>query len=234
MSCSFSSRDRRVASVLDIIQAWRLDNGVNAASNPTGLTSTPQGDGSITVIYDAAGTTIAMTIRFYSPAAVQQNLVLTGITTLNDAFDAAATQLAASFTTGTSFAVGSWTISGGGLSGSGAVTGLFGGASNRRITSLSTTTATPSGGPPPDATSAITDSGPPACTLTFATSGLQIDAGPSVIYPTGSLPLTLVGPNATVSAVVTFNGSVTANIVVADVTGSFNYDIVSRSLTYVP
>lgn len=225
---------RRVDAVLDIVEAWRLDNGVNAASDPSGLTWAEQGDGRINVTYVVAGSTIAMTIRFYSPSGTQQNLNLGSATTLNDAFDAAATDLATNFPTGTSFAVGSWTISGGGLSGSGAVTGLFGGASNRRITSLSTTGATPSGGPPPAASSSVSDSGPPACTLTFATSGLQIDAGPTVVYPTGSIPVTLVGPNATVSAVVSFAGTSTANIVVTDIAGSFDYDVVTRSLTYVP
>lgn len=224
---------RRVNSVLDIVQTWRLDNGTNASSDPAGLTWTEQGDGRITVTYVNVGATVTMTIRFYNPTGTQQNLDLTGATTLNDAFDAAATQLAANFSTGTSFAVGDWTLSGGGLSGSGAVTGLFGGSSNRRITSLSTTSAVPSGGPPPAASSSVTDSGPPICTLTFATAGLQIDAGPSVVYPSGSIPLTLVGPNATVSGVVSFNGTATANIVVTDISGSFNYNLVSRSLTYV-
>ena len=225
---------RRANAVLDIVQAWRLDNGTNAGTDPAGLSWIEQGDGRITVTYVNAGATVTMTIRFYNPTGTQQNLDLTGATTLNDAFDAVATQLAANFPTGTSFAVGDWTLSGGGLSGSGAVTGLFGPSSNRRITSLSTTTATPSGGPPPAASSSVTDSGPPACTLTFATAGLQIDAGPSVTYPIGSIPLTLVGPNATVSGVVSFDGTATANIVITDIPGSFDYDVVSRTLTYLP
>ena len=227
---------RRVNAVIDILQAWRLDNGTNAASDPSGLTWSEQGDGRITLSYVVAGSTIAMTIRFYSPTGTQQNLNLTGATTLNDAFDVAATQLAANFPTGTCFAVGDWSISGGGLSGTGAVTGLFGGASNRRITSLSTTTATPSGGPPPAATGTVNDSGPPNCTLTFATTDLQIDVGPTVVYPTGSIPMTLVATGSsytTVAAVVTFDGTSTANIVVTGIAGSFDYDVVSRTLTYV-
>ena len=37
----------------------------------------------------------------------------------------------------------------------------------------------------------------------------------------------------TVAAVVTFDGTSTANIVVTGIAGSFDYDVVSRTLTYV-
>lgn len=238
LSDCFPNLYDKVEQLLDVVDAWRLASG-SSIPNPTGLGSVAeQGDGSVTLSYALGSTTLAMTIRFYSPTGVVQDLALSGFSSggdLNDLVDIAADELRANFPSGDSFLVGDWTLSGGGIAGSGAVTGILGrDGSQDRLIEVRTTTDTPAGGPPPAATSTITDNGPPLCAITFSTDGLALDDAALQTYPIGTIDFTLLGPEATVSASVTFNGTSVASITVTGVTGSFLFDIATRELTYVP
>lgn len=220
--------------LLDIADTWRLQSGSSIA-DPAGLSFAEQGDGSVTLTYTVAGTTVAMTIVFYSPTGVAQNLNLGSPSSLNDLIDVAADELRTSFPSGDSFLVGEWTATGGGISGTGALTGILTrSGSQDRLFELRTTTATPAGGPPPAATGVLTDNGPPVCTLTFDIPGLQLDAAAQQAYPVGDLDLTLAGPQATITASVTFDGTSTASIVVTGINGTFRFNIATRALTFVP
>jgi hypothetical protein len=223
----------RAEQLLDLAETWRLNSGA-AIPDPAGLTFAEQGDGSVTISYPLNGSTIAMTVRFYSPTGVQQNLSLGSPATLNDLIEVAATELRTTFGTAETFVVGDWTISGGGITGSGALTGIVTGTgSPAELRELRTTSGTPSGGLPPAGTSSVTDNGPPVCTLTFAIPGLRIDQQAGQEYPIGVVNLTLVGPEATVVGAIELDGTSTANITITDIPGSFDYDVEARSLNYV-
>ena len=238
LSDCFPNLYDKVEQLLDVVDAWRLASG-SSIPNPTGLGSvTEQGDGSVTLSYSLGGTTLAMTIRFYSPTGVVQDLALSGFSSggdLNDLVDIAADELRTNFPSGDSFLVGSWTLSGGGIAGSGAVTGVLGrDGSQDRLIEVRTTTDTPAGGPPPAASSTITDNGPPLCAITFSTDGLALDDAPQQSYPVGTIDFSLLRSPTTVTASVTFDGTSVAAITVSGVTGSFLFDIAQRELSYVP
>jgi hypothetical protein len=225
----------RAQALLDVAETWRLNNGT-AIADPAGLSWSEQGDGSVQVTYAVGGgTTIAMTVRFYSPTGVQQDLALGTPATFNDLMDVAATELRNTFGATPTFMVGDWTISGGGITGSGALTGIISGSgSSSELLELRTTTATPAGGPPPVATSSVTDNGPPVCTFAFTIPQLETDGQPNQQYPIGTVSITLTGPEAVVDGVITFDGTSTANIAITDIPGSFDFDVEARSLVYVP
>jgi hypothetical protein len=223
----------RAQSLLDLAETWRLNNGA-AIPDPAGLTFAEQGDGSVQISYAVDGSTIAMTVRFYSPTGVQQDLALGTPATLNDLVEAAATELRTAFGADQTFVVGEWTISGGGISGSGALTGVVSGTgSPARLIELRTTSATPTSGLPPAATSTVTDNGPPVCTLNFSSDSLRTDDQPGQAFPIGVINLTIVGPEATVAGSITLDGTSTASIAIDDIPGSFDYDVDARTLNYV-
>ena len=237
LSDCFPNLYDKVEQLLDVVDAWRLASG-SSIPNPSGLGSvTEQGDGSVTLSYSLGGTTLAMTIRFYSPTGVVQDLALSGFSSggdLNDLVDIAADELRTNFPSGDSFLVGSWTLSGGDIAGSGSVTGILGRVSSvDRLLEVRTTSDTPAGGPPPAASSTITDNGPPLCAITFSTASLTIDDVAQQSYPNGTIDFTLLGPEATVTASVTFDRTSVAEITVTGVTGRFLFDIAQRELTYV-
>jgi hypothetical protein len=173
-----------------------------------------------------AGLTFAIAIRFYSAVGAQQNLDLAGATTLNDVFARGASQLVAN-----DFAVGSWTLSGGGFSGSGAFTGRYEGTSSLAIRSLRTTSSTVSGGEPATTLGSITSTGGGGARLDFTSGGIELPG--SLAYPNGSLTATLVAPTATLTLLVTFDGTAVITIVVTGIDGWFTYDVENRTLHYI-
>ncbi len=230
----------RADALLAIADTWRQANS-QPIPDPTGLTfqvNSEAGGTVVNVTYTTSGTTITMAIRFYSPTGAQQTLSLTGFTTLNATIDEAANQLRTSFGDTDKFMVGDYSISGGGITATGeALTGIIGGSTNQNELEELRTTATSStisGGPPATEPSTITDSGPPSCALTFNIPGLLLDETPTQEYPIGTVTLSVAGPNATVTATITFDGSNTATIVVTDIPGSYAFNLDTRTRTFVP
>jgi hypothetical protein len=228
----------RLEALLDIADTWRQQNDT-PIPDPTGLTATvgsEAGGTIVTVDYTVGATTINMVLRFYSPAGAQQTLTLNG-SSLDEIVDDAATDLRNLFPGQGPFVVGDYTISGGGISGSDSLTGIIGGATNQneleelRTTAASSTVTT---GVPATDSATITDAGPPACTITFSIPGLRTDDAPTQEYPIGVVELSLTGPQTTVAATVTFDGSATAVIDVDDVPGTFRFNVATRELTFVP
>jgi hypothetical protein len=219
-------------AVLDVADSWRLNDG-GALANPAVTSFGEQPDGSVTILYNTSGASIAMTVRFYSPTGVVQDLSLGTPATLDDLVVAAATALRTAFPTGNPFLVGAWTLTGPGLTGNGALTGILGGTTAQpELTEVRTTTAFPAGGPPPLAAGTLLENGPPLCGLSFATPGLQIDRSTNQERPIGVLNLTVQGPEASVAATMTFDGSTVTRVVVQEVPGAFVYDLATRTLTF--
>ncbi len=236
----FPNLYRRVQALLDLTDTWRQLNG-QPIPDPVGLTWQVDAEAGGTVVdvtYVVDGTTIAMAIRFYSPTGAQQTLTtLTGQTTLDATIDAAATELRDVFGAADKFMVGDYTISGGGITGSDSLTAIIGGSTNQNeLEELRTTAAssTIAGGPPDVDPATITDAGPPVCSLTFTIPGLLTDETPTQEYPIGTVTLSIAGPEATVGATITFDGSAVAVIDVDDVPGTFTFDVETRTLTFVP
>lgn len=208
----------KLGALLDYAKTWRLQ-GTPSSTDPVGLTWSEQLDGTLTVTFVVGDFTVTSTISFYSPTGDLRNLDITA-TSLAEAIDDAAGQLRDEFATSNPFMVGDWDIAGPGVTGSGAFTGIIGGATNaNELESISTTTATPAGGPPPNADCSITVTDTAdTCTLTFNTSGLSTDAEVGQEYPTGTIDFTLsklateTSPAASVSASMTFDGTATAKL----------------------
>lgn len=208
----------KLGALLDYAQTWRLQ-GTPSATDPAGLSWSEQTDGTLSVTFVVGAFTITSTVSFYSPTGDLRNLDITA-TSLAEAIDDAAGQLRDEFQTSNPFMVGAWTITGTGVSGSGAFTGIIGGATNaNELESISTTSPTPAGGPPPnaDATITVTDSAD-TCTLTFNTTGLVTDGEVGQEYPVGTIDFTLskeatdTEAAVSVSATMTFDGTATAKL----------------------
>jgi hypothetical protein len=224
--------------LLAIAETWRL-NTDGSIPDPDGLVHS--GNGPINVTYEVDDCTIAMTIRFYSPAGAEQQALPLTATSLADRIDEAATELRNQFGTGNPFLVGEWTITGtkGGsaFSGGGALTGILGGSTNaNELEELRTTTATPAGGPPPIAVNTISEG---ACTLTVSTDSLVTDSFPTQEYPIGTMTATVDGDDADtdaeVTATLTFDNTAVVSIVLAGTTGGrFLYNLDTRTLTTAP
>jgi hypothetical protein len=219
--------------VLDLAETWRMNTN-GSIPDPPGVVHT--GSGPIDVTYDVGGCTITMQIRFYSPAGAEQTGIADTATTLADKIDEAATELRNLFTSGQPFLVGDWTIAGvkGGdtFSGSGALTGIIGGSTNQNeLEELRTTTASPSGGPPPNADNTLQEG---ACTLTFNTTSLRTDESPTQEYPIGTLNVTIddsaTAASPDVTATMQFDGSAVVRIAI-DGVDRFNYNVDTRALT---
>lgn len=221
-----------VDGLLDLAQTWRLQTP--PAADPTGLTWSEQPDGSVQLAYTLSSVTISAVIRFYSPTGTMQDLDLSAATSLSEAIDAAATELATLFGTADKFMTADWTLAGATSSGSGQWTGIIGGTTNQNeLEELRTTSGTPSGGPPPVAPGTVSDTGSGmTCTLTFQTASLQTDTVVDQQYPIGTINLTITNPETTVTAAIVFDGTAVAHITASDIPGNFDYQLETNSLTY--
>ena len=233
----FPNLYRWVGGLLAIADTWKQQDGANPA-DPTGLSTTVNMDGSITAMLAVGGTTITMDIKFYGPGGAEQDLsaFVTTPTSLADKIDAAATELRNRFPTGEKFIHGVWSIAGGGITATGeGLTGIIGGVANQNeLEEVRTTLATVSGGIPAGDPSTVTDNGPPLCSLTFDIPSLITDEDPGQEYPRGVVALTVVGPEATVNATITFDKTAIATVAVDGVNGSFAFNLDTRQLTYNP
>ena len=220
--------------LLDLADTW-WDRSNGNPPDPSGLVHT--GTGPIDVTYTVDGCTITMQIKFYDPTGVEQTNIGTG-TALSDKIDTAATSLRASFPGGTPFIVGDWSLSGtkdgDPVTGSGALTGLIGGSTNgNELEELRTTTATPAGGPPPNADSTVIET---HCSMTFNTTGLLTDERPGQEFPEGVVDIAIDDDDTTedpdVTATLTFDGSSVITIAI-DGVDRFTYDATTRTLTSI-
>lgn len=222
----------KLDALIDFAALWRLNDNQNPP-DPSSLTWSEQSDGSIDATISLSGFAIQATIVFYSPTGIQQNLALS-TTSLSQALDDAATQLRNAFGASDPFMVGSWTITGSGVSGSGALTAIIGGSTNQNeLEELRTTVSTPAGGPPANADSSIVLTGSPTCTLTFNTPSLVTDAFPTQEYPNGTITLTLSRPGRTVTASLVFDTTAVAQLTVDGISGRFDIDLETYSITFV-
>lgn len=219
----------KLGALLDYVETWRLQDG---SHTPSGTLSWSLGsDGRLTVSLVVGEFTIDSTISFYSPDGTLQNLTLTA-SGLAEAIDEAAGRLRTLFPSSKPFMVGAWTMNGSGVTGSGAFTGIIGGTTDgNELESISTTTATPAGGPPPNDDGSITVTGTDTCTLTFNTTGLSTDTAVGQEYPVGTIDFTLsrlateTAPAVSVDAALTFDGTSTAKL-----GGLFTLDLDTYSL----
>lgn len=227
--------------LIDFSDLWRL-NGGNDPADPAGLVWSEQANGTINYTITVPGFTLTGVISFYNASGALQNLNLS-IVSLAQAIDDAATQLSAQGPG--SFMVGTWQVNDTGgptESGSGAFTGLIGGSTNQNeLEEVRTTSATPAGGVPPNATGSLgwTD-GTETCTLTFdtphapATVGLRTDESPTQEYPIGTMHFSLQGPLATIEADLAFDGTVIARLTVTGIGGHFDINLETLDITAAP
>jgi hypothetical protein len=227
-----------VDGLLQIADTWKQQDGVNPPDPPE-LNWSVVGmdiDASLTV----GSTTIQMLISFYGPNGAKQDAatLIGSATQLSDAMDNAATQLRNDFPLATEekHIHGVWNISGGGISATGeALNGEIGGVSNQNELEVLRTTIVPViTGIPANDPSTITDNGPPVCTLTFNIPALFTDEEPGQEYPRGDVAITVVGPEATVDATISFNKTAIATITIAGVNGSFAFNVETREITFNP
>lgn len=222
--------------LLQLVELWRLNDNDNPA-NPSGLTCVLTGP---TLVVDwtipSTSITIHMGINFYSPTGAQQTLTLSNSSVVSLAVDDAATQLRNLFSTANPFMTGDWTISGGGYSGSGTLTGIIGGSTNGNeleeiFTSANSTTI--SGGVPANATNSITIAGTDTCSIVFETAGttgrIATDQTPGQEYPEGVLDVTITNltadPDVVLDAALTFDGTATALLTVTGIQGVFEINL---------
>lgn len=225
-----------VGSLFEIAKAWRLKSG---DSNPAGLTVDVVGD-RLDVAFVVDGVTISMTIEFFGPDGDDPSLSSLGALStpvqLSAAIEAAADELWSLYPSSSQekYMVGEWNISGGGITATGeALTGIIGGsAASPQLTSVSTTLADGSAGVPAADPSTVIDSGPPECSLTFATSDLLLDEDVGQSFPDGVVDVTIDAPDATVSASITFDKTATATVVVDGAPGSWAFNLLTRNITY--
>lgn len=224
----------KAEGLLDLAETWRMNTN-GSVPDPTGLVHS--GSGPITATYTFDGCTLAMTIRFYDPNGNEQTSLPLTATSLADRIDEAATSLRNSFPGGDPFLVGDWTLTGAGVSGSGALTGIIGGSTNQNeLEELRTTEVTPAGGPPAIAASTVTEG---ACTLTFRTASLVTDSFPAQEYPIGTMTVTIDGTDADsladVTATITFDNTAVVKIAIDGVaSGRFELNVETRAFNSVP
>lgn len=226
----------KTEALLNLAETWRM-NTSGSIPDPAGLTHSGSGPITATFAPTAAGFVISMTIRFYDPDGNEQTGLPLTATSLADRIDEAATSLRDDFPTGSPFLVGDWTLSGGGATGSGALTGIIGGSTNgNELAELRTTTATPVSGPPPVAASEVNEG---ACALTFSTDSLVTDSFPLQEYPIGTVTVTIDGDDADalaeVTATVTFDNTAVIRIdITGAATGHFEFNVETRAFTALP
>ena len=71
------------------------------------------------------------------------------------------------------------------------------------------------------------------CQLTFRTENLQTDTQPNQQYPIGTVTMRVDG-QAVVTATITMNDNVLAQITVSDVPGNFTYNLDTGDVDYNP
>lgn len=219
--------------LLQLAELWRFNNSTSPA-DPAELTWMEATDGTIDATLVIAGCTLDADISFFSPTGALQELDLSAATTLNEAIGAAATELRNLFAGQSPFIVGTWTMTGTGVSGSGSLTGIIGGTTNlNELETLSTTGPTPDGGPPAVASSSIQLTGTQTCSLTFEANGLQTDTVPDQQFPIGTINLTIQGEE-TATATITFDNTATATIDVSGVPGTFSFNLNTSEISFSP
>lgn len=233
----------KLAHLLALAATWRID-AADPVPDPPGADWQARADGSLRVEVPAGESTLAMTMRFFSPAGEPQRLDLDGAASLNDAVRAAAAELRTRFGVRGAFVVGAWTLDGVEspdtadetiVTGSGALTGVFGGSPARPdLARLFVTGTTIDAGPPAVEPSTIALRGARECELRFraADGGLDIDAARDQVAPIGTLELVLAGPLQVVTLAMAFRNTQTAQIVVDGAGGHFDYDLANARLTY--
>lgn len=215
----------KLDELMTFVDLWRL-NGTEDPPDPSGLSWTENGSGVIDYTINAGSFTIAGSIAFYSPTGVPYDATLTPAPggSLSQAIDDAATEMRGAFATGRPFMVGSWTISGTGVSGSGAFTGLIAGATNgNELEELRTTTTTVTTGPPDVADASITTTGSEVCVFTFRLPGLLTDQTPTQDYPEGTMTFSLENQttSTTIAGSLVFDATSEARLMVTGFTGYF-------------
>ncbi|MCA8954407.1 MAG: hypothetical protein KDE27_33185 [Planctomycetes bacterium] len=231
----------KLDELLSFADLWRLNDGSNPA-DPSGLTWSEDGSGTISYSITLSAFSITGEIRFYSPAGAQFDATITPSPggSLSQAIDDAATQVRAMFPSGTPFMVGEWNLAGipsaGSVSSSGlssspaAFTGMIG---TSQLEELRTTqgTAAVSGGPPPVQTDVITTVGSDTCVFSFSMSSLVTDGSASQQYPTGTITWTLANQTSgiTLTGNLVFDGTAVTLLNVDDV-GTFEVNIETRSV----
>lgn len=230
----------RVDELLELADLWRL-NQSTSSGDPTGLTWSEETNGTLTIAMTVDNATLNVTLSFYNPTGALQNLDLSAATTLNEAVDAAATELRTNFTTGNPFMVADWSFSGAGLTASGALTGEIGGTgADNQLLSLSTTSATPSGGLPPAQAGTIGIAGAAPCTLEFSFTNLRTDANTNQGYPIGTVTFEVIDDDAATgaesqsTATAVFDDMATVTITVSGVPGMFTYNLDTKVIGYQP
>jgi hypothetical protein len=210
---------QRLLGLIEFAGLWRLNQG-SFPVDPPGLTWNQQAGGELSYTLSFTSFTLSGIITFYSPSGVAQNLILP-TSSLSAAIDEAATQLRANFASGSPFLVGSWTMTGSGVTGGGNFTGIIGGSSSgNELLELRTTRSTPAGGGPPVLQpGSITISGTRTCTLDFLIPGISTDGDPGQEYPRGRIEFDLEGPAASVAATMTLDGGPVARVVVEGLRG---------------
>ncbi|MFT4516225.1 MAG: hypothetical protein ACI89X_004069 [Planctomycetota bacterium] len=223
-----------VGGVTDLAGTWKMNGGT--APDPVGLATTINGDGSITATLGVGTTSITMDINFYGPNGARQDLtaVITAPVTLGDKIDAAATELRDLFGADEKFIHGVYSITGGGISATGeALTGIIGGALNQNeLEELRSTEVTVTTGIPVVDSTTITDSaGTPPCTLTFTIPDLVTDEEPGQEYPRGTITLEINDGTTVVNASIVFDKTAVAKITVDDLTGGFDFNLETLTLS---
>lgn len=222
-----------VDGVVDIAGTWKMNGGTTP--DPTGLSYTIQGDGSIDANLTVGSSTINMVIRFYGPNGAEQDLtsVITPPSTLGDKIDAAATELRDRFGSGEKFIHGVWSITGGGISATGeALTGIIGGSTNQNeLEEVRSTVVTVTTGIPANDPSTVADSGSsPPCTLTFNIPGLITDEEPGQEYPRGTITIAIDDGTTTTNASIIFDKTSIARITIEGLVGGFNLNLDTLTL----
>lgn len=228
----------KLDELVAFVDLWRLNDSGNNPADPSGLTWTEDGAGVITYSINVGGFTIGGTITFYSPTGSAFDATLTAAPSgsLSEAMEDAATQLRNAFSSGRPFIVADWTLTGTGVSGSGAFTGMIAGSTNQNeLEELITTTTTVSGGPPANADGTITTTGSETCVFTFNVPSLLTDQSPSQEYPEGTITFSLENQTSstTVAGSIAFDGTVTAIITVTGLSGHFEINLDTYAVTHV-
>lgn len=224
-----------VGGITDIAGTWKMNGGTTP--DPVGLSTTINGDGSITATLGVGSTSITMDINFYGPGGARQDLtsVITAPTTLGAKIDAAATELRNLFSAQDQqkFIHGVYSITGGGISATGeALTGIIGGSLNQnelqelRSTEVTVTTTIPA----VDSTTITDAATSPPCTLTFSIPSLITDEESGQEYPRGTITLVVNDGTTEVDATIVFDKSAVAKITVDGLTGGFDFNLQNLTL----
>jgi len=225
----------KAGSAFDLTSAWRFGQGT--FPDPFELTwSQAAGGGPVTATYVDFDCTVDMTITFHGPTGAAESIDVSAAASLSEAMATAATELRNRFGAQLKFILGVWEITSVGdvFTGSGAFTGVIGGAANQNeLESLWVTTNDTSGGMPPNGQGTVSGTdGVNTCTLTFGSpNGIMTDTLPNQDYPIGTVTFTLVGEE-TANGSVVFDGTQFATMSVSDVPGSFSYDLDFGEVTY--